>query len=151
MDFSDLVHFDTLPGTFRSKIMAVEERLKLLPEIDIPIEHHIGGGIYARTMVAPKGTLLTGRIYKKEQMIIMSSGDHSFRSESMGGRIRGPYIFTAPAGSKRVGYCHTETVWTCLVRTDALTVEDAEKDVYASSYDELDAYLVDNATIEIGG
>src|SRR5574340_6286 len=137
-DMSALLDFDDSSMPFRERIMAVEKRLMELPQVEIPIEHHFGAGIYARTMVAPKGTVLTGKIYKVPQMIILSHGEITVRSEAFNGRIRGPHIYASPAGAKRFGYCHTDVVWTCLTSVNATDVESAEKEIYAETYEELD-------------
>ena len=150
-DYSELLNFDSGDMPFRERIMALQTRMESLPQIETPIEHHLSGGVYARTMYAKAGTLLIGKIYKKDQIIVMSSGVHDFRSEFLGGLIRGPYIFESPAGSKRVGYCVTDVVWTCIVKTDAKTIEEAEKDIYASDYDELDRFLLGDNIVLVGG
>jgi hypothetical protein len=140
-DLSGLMNFDDPSMTFRERIMAVETRLLELPQVEIPIEHHFGAGIYARTMIAPRGTVLTGRIYKVPQMIILNAGEITVRSENFNGRIRGPHIYNSPVGAKRFGYCHTEVVWTCLTSVKSTDVESAEKEIYAETYEELEKYL----------
>ena len=149
MDFTDLVDFDRLPGTFRDKILAVEERLKLLPDIEFQYDHSFYGGIYLRTMYAPKGTLMTSFIYRKPHQCLISRGVVSYRSEVLGGKITGPCRFVADAGSKRVVYCHTDMVWTTAIKTDATNVADAERDIYLTTYEEWDKEC-DVNLIEVG-
>jgi hypothetical protein len=149
-DLSVIMDFDDPSMDFRTRIMAVEKRLEELPQTEIPIEHHFGAGIYARTMIAPRGTVLTGRIYKVPQMIILNSGEITVRSEFFNGRIRGPHIYESPVGAKRCGYCHTDVVWTCLTSVKSTNVEDAEKEIYAPSYEELD-HLLNEDTILVAG
>lgn len=149
-DMSCLMDFDDTSMDFRTRIMAVEKRLEEMPQIEIPIEHHFGAGIYARTMTAPRGTVLTGKIYKVPQMIILNSGEITVRSEFFNGRIRGPHIYESPAGAKRFGYCHTDVVWTCLTSVKATNTGDAEKEIYADTYEELD-HLLNVDTILVMG
>ena len=40
-------------------------------------------------------------------------------------------------GTQRVVYTHEDCVWVCAYRTDATTVEEAEKDVYTEDFREL--------------
>lgn len=149
-DLTGLADFDDSSMPFRERIMALETRLAELPQVEIPIEHHFAAGIYARTMIAPRGTMLTGKIYKVPQMIILNSGEITIRSEFFNGRIRGPHIYESPVGAKRFGFCHTDVVWTCLTSVKATNVEDAEKEVYAETYEELD-YLLNEDTILVVG
>ena len=48
----------------RSNILAFEDIAKTLPQINIPVKHHIHGGMYAREITIPKDTIITGQIYK---------------------------------------------------------------------------------------
>jgi hypothetical protein len=146
-----LLDFDGGDKPFRERIMELQSVMKELPGEEISIDHVLGGGMYARTMHAKAGTLLIGKIYKKEQIIVMSSGVHEFRSETLGGLLDVPCVFKSPAGSKRVGYCHTDVVWTCIVKTDATTIEEAEKDIYADSYEELDRFMLGDTLESAGG
>ena len=137
-DFTDLINFERDDTPFREKIMLIEKKLELLPQIEMQYNHSFIDGVYLRTLYAPKGALMTSYIYRKPHHCIISSGVVSYRSEVMGGKITGPCIFTAGAGSKRVVYCHTDMVWTTVIKTDATNVEDAMKDIYLSSYEEWD-------------
>ncbi len=149
-DFSNLLNFDALPGTFREKIMAVEAQLLLIPEVVMEYDHSFHGGVYLRTLYAPKGTLMTSYIYRVPQQNLISKGVVSYRSEVLGGKITGPAKFSADAGSKRVVYCHTDMVWTTIVKTDCTTVEDVEREIYLDTYEEWDQECCANI-IEVGG
>ena len=48
----------------RKNILAFEEIAKTMPQVEIPVKHHIHGGMYGREITIPKGTILTGQIYK---------------------------------------------------------------------------------------
>lgn len=149
-DWSGLLDFDNQAMDFRTRIVAIEKRMMELPQVEIPIEHHFGAGIYARTMVAPRGTMITGRIYKVPQMIIISRGKTTVRSEDFNGLINGPHIYNSPIGTKRFIYCHTDVVWTCLMAVESTDVESVEKEIYTDSYEELDCML-NNDTILLAG
>jgi len=150
MDFTDLVDFDSRPGTFREKIEAVEAQLALLPMPEMELDHSFHGGVYLRTLYAPKGTLMTSYIYRVPHQCLISKGVVSYRSEVLGGKITGPCRFSADAGSKRIVYCHTDMVWTTVIKTDATNVADAEREIYLKTYEEWEAECCANI-IEVGG
>lgn len=149
MDFSDILDFDDESIPFRERMEIIENRLRELPEVEFEYKHTFHDGVYARTMHSPAGILMTSYIYKKPHHCIVSSGTVSYRSEVMGGKIHGPYMFTAGAGSKRIVYTHTPMVWTTIIKTDATNVEDAERDIYFKTYDEWDSF-VDSDIICVG-
>lgn len=138
-DFSDLLNFDALPGTFREKIMAVEDKLLLLPYTEYKMHHSFHDGVYLRSLYAPKNTLMTSYIYRKPHQCLISSGVVSYRSEVLRGKITTPVIFKADAGDKRIIFFHTDSIWTTIIKTDATNVADAEADIYLKSYEEWDA------------
>jgi len=59
----------------RDAILKYEDYAKDLPQVDIPVIHHMHGGMYGREITIPKGTVLTGMIYKFDHFDIMISGD----------------------------------------------------------------------------
>ena len=150
MDFTDLVNFDDDPRPFREKITAIEKRLELLPMRELEYDHAFHGGVYLRTMIAPKGTMISSYIYRKPHHCIISKVKASYRSEQSSQRIEAPYRFQADSGSKRLIYCETDLVWTTIIKTDATTPEDAEKDIYLTSYEAWDNECCANI-IEVGG
>jgi hypothetical protein len=150
-DFTDLVDFDRDRTPFREKIMLIENKLKLLPEVEMEYTHSFHGGIYLRTLCAPKGTLMTSYIYRVPHQCLISKGVVSYRSEVMGGKITGPFGFVSDAGSKRVVYCHTDMVWTTAIKTDATNVADAEKDIYLTSYEDWDRECGNNCSMILAG
>lgn len=96
----------------RANILAYEEMAKKLPQVKIPPKHYIHGGMYAREITIPKGTLITGQIYKFDHLDIMISGDITVSTENgERKRITGYHCFMGESGKKRAGYAHEDTTW----------------------------------------
>jgi hypothetical protein len=150
-DFTDIIDFsdDSIP--YRERIMTIEKRLMELPDVEMRLEHSFNGGVYLRTLYAPKNTLMTSYIYRLDHQCIISSGVVSYRDETMGGKIIGPYIFRAFAGSKRCVYVHEDMVWTTAIKTNATTQEEAEKEIYFRHYEEWDNEQLGGNIITVGG
>tara|TARA_R110000751_G_scaffold175885_1_gene282006 strand:- start:420 stop:1385 length:966 start_codon:yes stop_codon:yes gene_type:complete len=95
----------------RQKIEALEAEWLKLPQVEIPVVHRFAGGIYAREIIIPEDTLLTGRIYKDDHFDVMVYGDITVTSDEGRKRLTGFNIFTGGQGKKRGGYAHSETKW----------------------------------------
>lgn len=96
----------------RAKILECEEKYKDLPQVDIPPIHHIHGGMYGREITIPKGTILTGQIYKFDHFDIMVSGDITVSTDTgETKRLTGFNLFKGMHGKKRAGYAHEDTRW----------------------------------------
>jgi len=96
----------------RAKLGALESAMLQEDQVNIPVNHRFSGGIYAREITIPKGTLLTGRIHKFDHFDIMLSGDVSVSTDTGEvKRLTGLNIMEGKAGKKRAGYAHEDTHW----------------------------------------
>ncbi len=100
-----------LKAPTRTEIEALEDHLVEMPQVEIPVVHRFAEGLYAREIVIPADTLMTGKVHKHEHVSIMVSGDMTVLAEDGMKRITGYHVFVSPPGTKRVGYAHAETVW----------------------------------------
>jgi len=108
------------------KVVLIEEKMREHPQIDIPVKHYFSQGVYAREITIPKGTLLTGKIHKYQQLNIMSSGEMSVLTQDGVVRVKAPFTIVSPPGTKRIAYAHEDTVWTTIHGTDETDLEKIE-------------------------
>ncbi len=114
----------------REQPEAFEEVLTESP----PLTHEFADGVYIRTITLPAGAIIIGKIHKHKHLNFITRGRVRCVTEGKGvEEITGPCTMISEAGTKRVLYAYEETVWTTVHRTDATTVEDAEKDAVAES------------------
>ena len=128
----------------RANILAYEEMAKTLPQIEIPVKHHIHGGMYGREITIPKGSLITGQIYKFDHFDVMISGDITVSTETgERKRITGYNCFKGESGKKRAGYAHEDTTWITFHPFGEQVSEDGEeiqKFITAESFADLDEF-----------
>jgi hypothetical protein len=93
----------------------LEKALLEMPQIDeegFQLKEWQSGGMYCRQITIPEGCLLTGRIYKRDHMEVMVSGDISIVSaEGVSKRYEGQNTIEAKSGKRQAGYAHKETIW----------------------------------------
>ena len=116
----------------RDKMAAIEA---YLPPCDLPVREFKMRGVYAREISIPAGHVLTGRVHKFENLNIMSAGRVSLVTDGEPVVIEAPYTIVSPAGTKRVAYAHTDTVWTTICRIDD-DVEDVVSALTTADYKE---------------
>src|SRR5258708_40125315 len=97
--------------TIRDKLNALEADMKLESQLNLLTEHFFSPGIYTRVLHIPKGCLLTGKIHKEPILNIMIKGEISVLLGEEIKRIVAPFICVSPAGSKKIGYAHEDTIW----------------------------------------
>lgn len=112
----------------RAQIDTIEAGLLQLPQVEIPVEHRFAEqeGLYAREIVIPAGTLMTGRVHKNQHVSIMISGDMTVLTETGMQRVKGYHCWICPPGTKRVGYAHSETRWITVHHTEHMMPEGIE-------------------------
>lgn len=115
----------TRPQPQNDQVRAVEQFLLQLPQTDLQHTHHIVrtplGVMYARQIVVPADTVITGAACKVDHLCTVQ-GDITVSTDSGVRRITGQDTFTARAGHKRIGIAHSNTVWTTyqIVQSDDL-------------------------------
>jgi hypothetical protein len=95
----------------RNKVIEIENKMRKMEQVELPVKHYFSLGVYARELFIPKGVILTGKIHKYEQLNILLKGDISVLIEGELKRIQAPYIVVSPPGTKRIAYAHEDTIW----------------------------------------
>jgi len=110
------------------KIEQMEDVLLEMPQVDIPVENLFVNGMYARKILIPRDTILTGRVHLADYVDIMLSGDITVATPDGVKRFTGFNIFEGKQGRKRAGYAHEDTHWVTVHRTE---IKDADEYVKA--------------------
>jgi len=140
----EMVKFTTslnaMPGDIIEKLFAIEAVLKQMPQVELPLRHCFGNKVYVREMTAPKGSIIIGKMHKFKQVNIVVKGDISVLTEDGWKRLKSGEMFESPAGIKRAGYTHEDTVWTTICGTEEIDIEKAEGELTIGSYQEYIQY-----------
>lgn len=106
------------------RIEQMEDALIQMPQVDIPVESLFVNGMYARKILIPKDTILTGRVHLADYVDIMLCGDITVATPEGVKRFTGFNIFEGKKGRKRAGYAHEDTHWVTVHRTE---IKDADE------------------------
>ena len=128
----------------RAKILEYEEMAKQLPQVEIPVIHYIHGGMYGREITIPKGTVITGQLYKFDHFDIMVDGDITVSTDAGEvKRLKGFNLFKGMSGKKRAGYAHSDTRWITFHAFDGDDGEEIQRYITAESFGDLESFHVD--------
>lgn len=108
------------------KVRRLEAMVLELPQTSIFTEHVIHGGMYARTVMIPAGTMITGALVKTPTTLIVN-GDCTVYIGDGTIEVSGYNVIPASAGRKQAFLAHTDTWLTMMVATDAKDVDEAER------------------------
>ena len=138
-----------LQVAIRDKLNALEAEMKLEPQLNLLTEHFFSPGIYTRILHIPKGCLLTGKIHKEPILNIMIAGEISVLLGNEIQRIKAPYICVSPAGSKKIGYAHENTIWMGCHGTNDFDLVKIEKRFVAQNEQEWLEYFKEIEQLEL--
>lgn len=122
----------------RNKIHRLENTMMNLPQVKIKTTHIFAKGLYAREIVIPPDTVLTGKIHTHEHLNIISKGTILIFTDQGFKKFKAPCTLISPPGTKRVGYALEETVWTTIHANpeEILDFEILEKKFVRDRYNE---------------
>ena len=115
-------------GPERATVEALEVEILKAPQVDLQTTHKLSGGVYARTIIIPAGTVLTGAAHKKDHINIMQ-GDITVSTDDGMKRLTGQHVLETKAGNKRVGFAHADTVWTTVCHTNLTEIDAIEHEL----------------------
>ena len=113
----------------RHDLLALEEELSEFDQVELPLLHDFMGGIYIRTVMMPKGSLVIGRRHRYKTCNFLLSGELSLYMSDDGPveRFEGPHLFESDANVKKMLYMHTDCVFSTFHPSSETEVKELEK------------------------
>lgn len=104
----------------------VEAYMLSLPQVDIPVSHHFGPGVYMREITIPAGTMALGAHQRFDHMNILLRGKVAMLDGDQVRIVEGPLVFTGKPGRK-IGACIEDCTWLNIFATDETDVTKLEE------------------------
>lgn len=117
-------------------IQSIEDVIKSLPQVDLPLGHYQLPGVYVRAMLIPKDTVLTGKIHNKECISIVAKGCIVVNSGKGAKRLEAGWIGKTDAGVKRAGVALEDTIFITVHNADAETLEEIESELVSDTFEQ---------------
>ena len=99
MDSHEIVSASNLEAHFLS-----------LPQVECPVVHHFGPGVYIREVTIPAGSLAIGHAQRHEHLNIMLQGAVAMIDDGQVKILRAPLLFIGKPGRK-AGYVLETVIW----------------------------------------
>jgi hypothetical protein len=99
---------------------------------EMPLRHFFSPGLYLREITMRADLLVVGKMHATTHFNIITKGDVTVLTDNGPLRITvtdHPYVFVSKAGTKKVLYCHEDTVWMTTHITDSTDLAEIEKQV----------------------
>ncbi len=113
-------------------VSTLENLLLTLPQIDLGTRILLHGGMCARTILIPAGTVLTGALTNLDNVSVVY-GDITVTTDEGAQRLTGFHVLPAKAGAKRAGVAHADTFWAMVWPTELTDLEEIENEITPES------------------
>jgi quercetin dioxygenase-like cupin family protein len=90
---------------------------------DLQLQHHFGGGVYAKETIIPAGLVLVQHKHAHDHLSILASGTVVLEVDGERRTLVGPACVTVEAGKHHGVRAITEAVWYCIHATDSTDAE----------------------------
>lgn len=114
----------------REAINALQAALSGMPQADLPTEHFFADGMYCRFLPRPAGTLIVGKVHRKEHFYVVCYGTVRVTGgEGPAREITGPCVIVSQPGTKRAVLAMTDAVCLTVHRTDSTDLDEIESEL----------------------
>lgn len=133
----EFVHSGCDSSEMRLFIARLADKLIGIPAAhrEMQVEHQFADGMYIRRMFIPKGTILVGKVHRKECINVVETGDIAILTETAAKRVRAGFTLLSPAGIQKVGYANADTIFTNIFRTDETNIAALEIEIASDRHD----------------
>lgn len=142
----------TVPPSSPACIAAVarlHEAVKAAPQLQAVTHHVLHAGVYSRTVRVPAGSVLVGATIKIPTTLVIHGHASVLMGEGEEAIVCGYQVLAASGGRKQAYIAHADTHITMSFRTQAKTVEEAERE-FTDQADELMSRTGENIVVITG-
>lgn len=110
-----------------------DEVVKLPQAQGLVTEHYFSDGMYCRKLIRPAGTLIIGKVHKKDHFFLCAKGEIIAWSESGMKHLKAGDVICSKPGTKRVTYAITDSIGITFHRTDKTNLDEIEEELIEPS------------------
>jgi mannose-6-phosphate isomerase-like protein (cupin superfamily) len=111
------------------QINRLQGEMSKLPQQELPTEHYFSGGMYCRKLWRPAGTLIVGKVHKKDHFFVCAAGEIIAWSEKGMVTLKAGDIIESKAGTKRVTLAVQDSIGVTFHVTDKTDIEEVEAEL----------------------
>ncbi len=113
----------------REQIEALQAEILKLPQAEPETKHYFADGMYCRTVFRKAGTVIVGKVHKKEHFFMVVEGEMTIWTEIGMQRVTGPFVWVSRPGTKRVTLAHTDATAMTVHQVSSHDLEEIEREL----------------------
>jgi len=103
--------------------------MKKMPQAEMVTENYFSDGMYCRKLIRPAGTLIVGKVHKKDHFFMCVKGEIIAWSEKGMIKLNAGDIIQSKSGTKRVTLALTDAIGLTVHRTDKTDLNEIEAEL----------------------
>lgn len=117
-------------GPSREETEKLQDYIATLPQSDeLVLKEYFADGMYCRELFRPQGTLIVGKVHKKEHFYMVIKGQINVFTDDGVLEMKAPYILVSKPGTKRITYAVEDSVAITIHRVSSTDPEEMEKEL----------------------
>lgn len=113
----------------REQIEALQVEVLKLPQAEPITTHRFADGMYCREVFRKEGTLVVGKVHKKEHLFMLIQGVMTLWTEQGMKTVEAPFIWVSSPGTKRVTYAHSDCIAVTVHQVSSRDLEKIEAEL----------------------
>ena len=112
------------------EINRLQEEISKMPQVeDMVTDHFFADGMYSRRVFRKAGTLIIGKVHKKDHFFICTKGEIIAWTEKGMKKLSAGDIIECKQGTKRVTLATMDSIGTTVHRTDKTNLDEIEAEL----------------------
>jgi quercetin dioxygenase-like cupin family protein len=113
----------------REEIERLQTEMAKMPQVELNTEHYFNDGMYCRKLFIKAGSLIVGKVHKKDHLFICAKGQIITWSETGMRTLNASDVIESKASTKRVILALTDAAVITVHKTDKIDITDVEADL----------------------
>ncbi len=113
----------------REKIEQLQSLMVKMPQAEIKTEHYFSGGMYSRKVFRAAGTLIVGKVHKKDHLFVCTMGEIIAWTEKGMVTLKAGDVVESKAGTKRVTLAIQDSIGMTIHKTDKTDLDEIEEEL----------------------
>ena len=113
----------------REQINKLQEEVSKLPQVEPITEHYFSNGMYCRKVWRCAGTLVVGKVHKKDHFFMCAAGEIVAWTEKGMKTLKAGDIIECKPGTKRVTFAVTDAIGITVHKTDKTDLDEIEEEL----------------------
>ena len=113
----------------REEILRLQDEMAKMPQAELQTEHYFSQGMYCRKVFRKAGTIIVGKVHKKDHFFMCAQGQIIAWSEKGMVTLNSGDVLCSKAGTKRVTMAVTDAIGITVHKTNKTDLDKIEKEL----------------------